>query len=1239
MDPQSLDAAVQSALQALYPPFDATAPTVLSQVFRLLETDYHGDGLCCLLDFLIPAKRLFEHVRQAACAPYCNCLFLHEGWPLCLREKVVVHLAPLNPLLLRPGDFYLQAEPCQDQSAGIVLKCLSRDLRTVEEIPVPQASYSLLFTNEWLEEINRGLDRAPLRTCLVATESGVMPMPWSKIATPEFIEKPKVAPNLAQAAATPPAGARDRDSWASPGAAEAPVPGSGGHAAGKVRECKDVPRRRGPSKYPGLIKVEQAGPWQPDAQGLVAPSLCDILSRDLEGEYVDLLELSAEGGSDPHPRSEQPAPAGEAEPPSESEPGLGEPAAETWACRKGPSAEEGPCTPCLRRKLSRDPQCPGPRCRYRESYVAAIQNPICFGAGPMAAIQEESDGPNRDLPPASAAVKPPDRHRPGDAGAPRPPSGFPPQEAKAEEATKQGYLKLLKSPAGAGRNPSRSESPTTSHKFPFLKGPRQPAAPAEAAAERAASQPEGSRRKTSALYSPRTSRAKPAGKGADQADAARLHVGSPHGTGCRNGPRAPAMARDPLPAEGSAPKLPRWQGLGTQLLLSGVACLPGSTDKLGRALIQVSTSSRAWEASWCSAREVARLLLYLCSIPRRKARGVGLTVVVDARRQPPSPALNAALTSAQRSSPGAIHSLLLLAEKEAAAHLEKVPGTQVEVLPSLKALGRYVDPGQLTRDLDGTFPYCHSEWVQFFQKLHPFVADLTAVSELLRRSIGELERGALPEGLQEATECTERYRELMRTVLRNPQLDTLQRDGGATLARLRKEATRLSSSPDVRNHMDAALGLYNRVEEEVHTLVAKSNRCLERLEHVQKIRELEAEFGKLSGWMDEEGESRLRELSAAEWGPDSPEKSYRHFKEFFIQATARYNQGLVLCKEAAGFHGSAGPEAEALEAARGAFQARLSSFYTNVERQQAELETLLNLYRFYDKVMWLSLDCKHLAARAQLGQSQAGSPKALRRLAGSLQKLSAEFSAPRLQAMKAQACAVRHCWGPGLWHEAWGRYRETRQALAEMLGKAEEAQALAESGGEPHACHAPSDPAPPAREQQGAALGGRESSEAESGDGDPCTGPSRIQQPRCCSPEGVLGAALTEAGAPAQDASREGPDRVPAPTQEPPLTCGSDTGQRLEASASHPARDGPRSAPGRRAGKRPDAAQYFQVSRHSSFSSEDTDSQHSAEDSPVASAVVSGDPSPRQACPQGESAGILYLEKHRADSPARASAE
>ena len=39
----------------------------------------------------------------------------------------------------------------------------------------------------------------------------------------------------------------------------------------------------------------------------------------------------------------------------------------------------------------------------------------------------------------------------------------------------------------------------------------------------------------------------------------------------------------------------------------------------------------------------------------------------------------------------------------------------METLASLKALGRFVDSSQLTEELDGAFPYCHSEWVEFFQ--------------------------------------------------------------------------------------------------------------------------------------------------------------------------------------------------------------------------------------------------------------------------------------------------------------------------------------------------------------------------------------------------------------------------------------------------------------------------------------------------------------------------------------------
>ncbi|XP_074878322.1 uncharacterized protein KIAA1755 homolog isoform X2 [Buteo buteo] len=1256
MDAGSLDAAVQSALQALYPPFEATAPTVLGQVFRLLETSYRGDGLCCLLQFLIPAKRLFEHVRQAACAPYFNCIFLHEGWPLCLHEKVVVHLAPLNPLLLRPGDFYLQAEPCEEHSARITVKHLSRDLRTVEETPVPEAAYALLFTNEWLEEINGDRARTPLHTCLVATENGIAPLPWSKIATPEFIDKPKAgadgvpagaqhgpAPETAAEPAAPSAPAHH-------GAADVPAPY--GNVVGTIPGCKVTSRKSSQGRYPGLIKVDQAGLRKKPAV-LAVPSLCEIISQNLEGEYVDLLELSQEqldllAKSLPPARPAGPMGSGaEAMLPWAN----GGPGADAWPCTGVPGLEKGPCTPCLGRKLSREPGPHSPRCRHRDSYLAALQNPVSFGPGLMAAILEESDGPGPE-PPPTTPHETPTQHGRG-AGSPtlltrRPRRASP--GLPAEALARQGSPRL---PVGS------------SHKFSFLKGPWLGAAPGD---ERATSQHEGARKKMSAIYSPRMGRAKPAGKGMDAAAAAPAEERSLESTSCKNGPSVPGTG-----TPGQEP--PAWQDLHAGLLRSGIVCLPGSSDRLGRTLLQVTTSGSAWGAAWCSAAELARLILYLGSLPRREAKDGGLTVVVDARKQPPAPVLFSALRSVQSISPGCIHTVLLLAEKELVAHRERLPGVQVETLASLKALGRYVDSSQLTQELDGTFPYCHGEWVQFFQKLHPFTAGLRRASELLQSCIQELRSADTLAGTQDAAACIGRHQELMRRVLSDPQLVCVQREGGAVLARLRREAARLSTSADVRTSMESAEGLYSQLEEELHNLVSQSNSCLERLEFLQKVRELEAKFSKLGCWLDGEAAARLQEMGTEEWSPDSFQGSAERFNEFLVQATAQYRHGLALCQEAAEVRDAAFPEADPFQVAAALFQTKLMSFYRQVERRQAERELLRELSRFSSKITGLKLDCRQCSARAKRGEGQA-----LQCLQSSFQKLSVEFALEKLQEMKAQVRRMQSSQGLAAWTEARHRYQETRQILEEMLAELQEAWGAQDNGQGDSFSPAGSGSAAPCKETpvceataspEPAVSGGRGAAEQpEPSTGGPGPGPGQpwassvagpmvgtepsSPQPRCQQgPEGdrafhrhisadaslpkpQSGACLGAAGHLAQERSQPLqrhsftlPPRARFPSADPlcPTTVPHGT---VSASGTH----------GLPAENRAEATQYFQVSSQSSFSSEDSDSQNSTEEAPAASLALPRDlQNPRPPCPSEKPSQIVYLENHHTESPAKANAK
>ncbi|XP_070342016.1 uncharacterized protein KIAA1755 homolog isoform X2 [Equus asinus] len=992
MDPPSLDTAIQHALAGLYPPFEATAPTILGQVFRLLDSDFRGDGLSFLLDFLIPAKRLCEQVREAACAPYAHCLFLHEGWPLCLRGEVVLHLAPLSPLSLREGDFYLQVEPREEQAVCITVKHLSLDLRTVDTKPVPVSSYPLLFTPAWLEAINSDFEGSPLRNCLVASEDGIAPVPWTKITCPEFVDdRPQEVDVLPPAWGSLQIEALDLSSPRE--LHQATSPGSQVLLARSSAKGRD---RMYGNKYPGLIKVEQAGP------GEAAFRVDDVASQDLEGDYVALLDfpLQSRGGSPSREVGKcHGCPFGALEEASGSKGtpvsqrmlplsgASGGPSLEKWACAELSSSEQEPCILDSRKKVNHQATTTNSARQPQEPDCNILGNPLHCASGLEAGVAEKPaaskmQGPLGNLenmvqlrPGPKQASSP--RLRPAAPAAPAP-------ETKMGEGATQVSGRLPKAVTGPSRNTSSSRSPTPGLKFSFLKGQRQ-------APEKASLQHDRPWKVLCSLHSPTPPRARCSGKaGTSHTKTSGLATDSGPLTGEKTGfPEAlagPPERGRPPDAEPPGPE-PGIGALSVEVLHSGIACLPGGRDKAGRPLLLMSTTQGDWEAPWCTASEVTKLLSYLCTVPRPEEKAKGLAVVIDARSQPPHPGLVSALQATQALPPASIRALLFLGEKEAALQLRALPNIQVEVLTSLKALSHHVAPSQLPAALDGPFPYCHSKgW-----------------------TLSLLGSAGPPPS------CRPPSRSL-------------------------RGATPLEG---YRSHLAEATALYSLMDEQLHVLVTASNHLLGRLELRVRLGRLEAAILQVSNWMEQEGSRCLRALTPRDGSLETVEQAHAAFEDFFLQAAAQYRRGLELSKQAAllGAAGGAGeaggaelPELAAFAATQRAFQAKLTHFYMAAERQRTDLETQLHLHHFCKRMTWFHRDCQDLMTQLRLGKAQRTSPGDQRRLHRYLQRLASEFPEEKLTAMGLQVASLsREGLGQDLWEEARVRHEEIQTLLKKAM--------------------------------------------------------------------------------------------------------------------------------------------------------------------------------------------------------------
>uniref|UniRef100_A0A8C8CT20 Quattro n=1 Tax=Oncorhynchus tshawytscha TaxID=74940 RepID=A0A8C8CT20_ONCTS len=1130
-NPESLDSSIQSALSALFPPFEVTAPTVLSQLFRTIEERFHGDALHCLLDFLIPSKHLLESVQQAACAAYSDVLFRCEGWPLCLRDRTVIQLAPLNPLLLRPGDFYLQVEPFGEQAARIVLKSLLEEgCHEVEETPIPDTTYPYIFTLDWLREVNEGRHGTPLSHCLLSTDQGVMKVPWAQVAIPEFLVKHKTM-TTSSVIRDGPFESRKLQ-----------IPSSSDSTASALSlETMILPARDGISVSlrlmdgtSKLIKGDhEKSVSKPHAKplvkpvGWVSPNTWDTSWNycEIEGDYVDLVEFSKEkespAGCSRTPKPSNPPPLLK---PVRPPPPI--PLGSSTPCGCTPRFSEEPCTPCSQRRLGQEPSGHELKCRYRDSYLAALRNPVPFergSVGLLAALEESGpcEGEEMGLRGHARGLgqdhweccnhykEPIVSHEPHQHGhfAKESPnlnhiphkSNKPSLTHKPGKHTKEPQvihklcqvephnqeLQINHKAHQTGPDSMLMLPPVGHHQgvvdafdCDFNSKPvwnpeavktigKHKAKPRalSTVSETARGSPlvhklnnrshsdicpemtpvcvqEVQCKKINAfgLVSPKLERRQSAknvqdpspGKVETQATAPSIgpdtKLQSP-----KTKPSAPPIL-PPSPIHRAPPYPPSQDSIFRSisgLLHLGFVSLPGSRDRVGRAVLEVHGNRQAWMSPLLSAQEVCKVLLYLHSIPRKEVRDLGMTVVINARKMHPPSLFYKALMMVQEQALNAVHSVLILVDKDTSPRPERHPGLQMEVVTSLKALHKMVEGQQLTSDLGGNFPYSHTDWLQFHQKLVSFVSDLQGAAHLLHRAIKKIDGNPKTDTAQDVQLSIQDQKTSMKEVLQDARLVPLQREGGAILTRMRREEFRFTKSDDYRDALDSVTVLYNQVEENVHTLVMKSNESLQYLDFLLKLREAESNLNTAKAWFDTEGEQWLKFSNSTEDTLESVNQALQRFDTVLTQAKEKKQETLTLVMEVEKILGStnSNPETEVFRTVMNTFKSNMADFMLRAEQRRTELDNTVHVYRFCEEAAALAKECKQYLEQLETGCYPAKA--CLSMLKTYEERLGNCFSSRHFQ--KIKACSVKSSRGINLWNATWVQCQEVSQWLGERL--------------------------------------------------------------------------------------------------------------------------------------------------------------------------------------------------------------
>ncbi|XP_050934278.1 uncharacterized protein plekhg4 [Lates calcarifer] len=464
------------------------------------------------------------------------------------------------------------------------------------------------------------------------------------------------------------------------------------------------------------------------------------------------------------------------------------------------------------------------------------------------------------------------------------------------------------------------------------------------------------------------------------------------------------------------------------LLSSGALCLPGTRDRSGRALLTVCTWSSVWSNPDCDRPELLRLLLYYTSTLRKEVRELGLTVLVDARRAAPVPALFSALRSLQENTPGSIHTVLLLINKDSSLRLDKPAAPQVEVLSSLKSVQKHVELHQLPAEFGGSFSFSQSSWLSFRSRVEQLTNQCEDVINLLQKTVNILQSTPLPAAAEDAELLLSRYKAVMRSILEDGRLVRLQQEGGASLSRLRREESSISTTEEYRAEVETVSSLYDQVDELLHRLVTLSNSRTQELNFIVDFRNLEQGFTEVRSWLEEVGEVHLKTLDEPEDSLELLNKKQQDFKDFYPTAYDYCKRGEELLGRLERWDDVSSTDLHNYEVKVHSFWAQLQDFSQRVNTTGQNIDRAVRLYRFLDQAYGWALDgMRHLAG---ISMEECTLPDKCQAVIGCLedyQRQHPPIPDAHFQEMKAAAGELRGERGLRQWSFAWSKCQETKK--------------------------------------------------------------------------------------------------------------------------------------------------------------------------------------------------------------------